>query len=172
MEDHSPTSNPNDEKIKKAGLLAGSVLVCLITGGLGSIFTKTGTGTWYADELIKPDLTPPGFVFGIVWTCLYILMGISLYLLLARDLKSKEVRMAVLFFFIQLALNFSWSYLFFGLENPFAGFLCIILLWIFILLTIVSSYRADKNASYFLVPYILWVTFAAFLNWQILVLNS
>ncbi|WP_048148021.1 TspO/MBR family protein [Methanolacinia paynteri] len=171
MEDHSAVPNPNDEKIKKGLLFTGSVLVCLATGGLGSIFTKTGQGTWYAEELIKPDLTPPGFVFGIVWTILYILMGISLYLLLARDLKLKEVRIAVSIFLIQLVLNFGWSYLFFGFENPFAGFICIILLWIFILLTIVSSYRVDKNASYLLVPYIIWVTFAAFLNLQILVLN-
>ncbi|WP_421909095.1 TspO/MBR family protein [Methanolacinia petrolearia] len=172
MEDHSAIPNPNDERIKKGSLLAGAVLVCLIAGGLGSIFTKTGPGTWYAEELIKPDLTPPGFVFGIVWTCQYILMGISLYLLLNKDLELKEVRIAVFFFFIQLVLNFSWSYLFFGLENPLAGFSCIIALWIFILLTIVTSYRIDKNASYLLVPYLIWVTFAAFLNWQILVLNS
>ena len=171
MDENSAIPNQNDERIKKAGLLTGSVLVCLITGGLGSIFTKTGPGTWYAEELIKPDLTPPGFVFGIAWTVLYILMGISLYLLLARDLKLKEVRIAVSFFFIQLTLNFGWSYLFFGLESPLAGFACIILLWVFILLTIVSSYRVNKNVSCLLVPYIIWVTFAAFLNWQILVLN-
>ena len=171
MEDHSEIPNPNDEIIKKGGLLTGSVLVCLITGGLGSIFTKTGPGTWYAEELIKPDLTPPGFVFGIVWTILYILMGISLYLLLVRDLKLKEVKIAVSFFLIQLILNFGWSYLFFGLESPLAGFACIILLWIFILATILSSYKIDRNASYLLVPYIIWVTFAAFLNCQILVLN-
>jgi translocator protein len=171
MKDHSAISNPNDEKIRTGILLAGSVLVCLFTGGLGSIFTKTGQGTWYAEELIKPELTPPGFVFGIVWTILYILMGVSLFLLVTKDLKLKEVRIAVSLFFIQLILNFSWSYLFFGLEDPLAGFVCIILLWIFILLTILFSYRIDKRASYLLVPYIIWVTFATFLNWQIMVLN-
>lgn len=171
MNNNKSISNPNDEKVKTGVLLAGSVLICLFIGGLGSIFTKTGPGTWYAEELVKSELTPPGFVFGIVWTILYILMGICLFLLITKDLKLKEVRIAVSFFFIQLILNLSWSYLFFGLENPLAGFLCIITLWTFILLTIIFSYKVDKRASYLLVPYIIWVTFAAFLNWQIMVLN-
>ncbi|MBN1432774.1 MAG: tryptophan-rich sensory protein [Methanomicrobiaceae archaeon] len=171
MSNNTSLPNPNDDKIKKGSLLAGSVLLCLITGGLGSFFTRTGPGTWYAEELIKPELTPPGYLFGIVWTILYILMGICLFLLLTKELNLKEVRIAVAFFFVQLALNLSWSYLFFGLENPVAGLICIILLWIFILATILASYKIDRYAAYLLVPYILWVTFATFLNWQIVVLN-
>lgn len=98
-------------------------------------------------------------------------MGVCLYLIVTKDLNSKEVRIAVAFFFIQLVLNFSWSYVFFGLENPFAGLICIILLWIFILATIIASYKIDRRAAYLLLPYILWVTFTTFLNWQILALN-
>ncbi len=171
MKDDKSNQNPNDELRKKGFLFVGSILICLVIGGSGSFFTETGTGSWYAEELIKPELTPPGFLFGIVWTILYILMGICLYLLLTKDLSSKEVRIAVAFFLIQLVLNFSWSYLFFGLENPFAGLICVILLWIFILATIIASYKIDRRAAYLLVPYILWVTFATFLNWQILILN-
>jgi len=171
MTDHSPVSNPNDERIKKGFLLAGSLLICLATGWAGSYFTRTGPGSWYAEVLIKPGLTPPGYLFGIVWTILYILMGICLYLLLTKDRSLNEVRVAIVLFFVQLALNFSWSYLFFGLENPMAGLLCIIALWIFILATIVASYKIDRTAAYLLVPYILWVSFATLLNWQIVVLN-
>jgi tryptophan-rich sensory protein len=171
MKDHLSISNPNDERIKKGILLTGSVLLCLATGWAGSYFTETGPGSWYAEVLIKPGLTPPGYLFGVVWTILYILMGICLFFLLIKDLNQKEVRISIAFFFVQLALNLSWSYLFFGLEDPVAGFICIIALWIFILATIIASYNVDRKSAYLLVPYILWVTFAAFLNWQIVVLN-
>lgn len=171
MSNNSSVPNPNDERMKKGFLFAGSLLLCLATGWAGSYFTRTGPGSWYAEVLIKPGLTPPGYLFGIVWTILYILMGIFLYLLLTKNLSLNEVRVAIAFFFVQLALNLSWSYLFFGLEDPVAGLLCIIALWIFILATIIASYKIDRRAAYLLVPYILWVTFATFLNWQIVVLN-
>lgn len=164
-------SNPNDEKIKKIFLFSGSVLVCLITGFAGSIFTITGPGSWYAESLVKPVLTPPGYLFGIVWTLLYILMGISLYLLLDSGFEKREVRSAVSFFIVQLVLNFSWSALFFGLKSPVAGMLCILALWIFILLTIMKSYTVSRPAAYLLIPYIAWVTFAACLNGMIVILN-
>lgn len=114
--------NPNDNTIQKTLLFTGSVLLCLFTGFAGSIFTVTGSGSWYAEELVKPAVTPPGFLFGIVWTTLYILMGVCLYLLLAKGFGLKEVRIAAALFFIQLILNFGWSFVFFGLESPSAGF--------------------------------------------------
>ncbi|PKM87346.1 TspO protein [Candidatus Falkowbacteria bacterium HGW-Falkowbacteria-2] len=151
-------------------LLAGSVLVSLAAGAIGSRFTTTGPGTWY--ELIeKPFFNPPGWIFGPVWTILYILMGVALYLVLKQDWKKPEVFQAVKIFFIQLGFNILWSYFFFGLKNPRLAFLEIIALLLAIVATMIAFARVDKRAMKLLIPYLLWVLFASFLNYTIWQLN-
>lgn len=146
----------------------GSILLCLFTGALGSFFTTSAITTWYAD-LSKPPFNPPNYIFAPVWTILYILMGISLYLLWTSNKKGREK--AIRLFLIQLALNFFWSIIFFGMHSPRLAFVEIILLWAFIFLTIRASLPVSKTAAYLLYPYLAWVTFATVLNLFIAILN-
>ena len=148
--------------------LIASVLICLAAGLIGSIFTTPSIPTWYA-SLSKPSFAPPNWVFGPVWTTLYILMGISLYLILNKGLKN--VRMQVIVFGIQLVLNAVWSFLFFGLQSLLYGLVGIILLWISIVITIFSFFKVSRKASFLLIPYIAWVSFATIANYYLLILN-
>lgn len=147
-----------------------SILICQLVGIIGGIFTITSIGSWYA-FLEKPSFSPPNWVFGPVWTLLYFLMGVALFLVWESK-KEKHLKWeAVGFFFAQLFLNFIWSFLFFSLENPGLAFLDIIFLWLFIILTMVYFRKISKTAFWLLVPYIIWVSFAAVLNFSIWRLN-
>jgi translocator protein len=145
--------------------LVVSILVCELAGVIGSLFTSSVTG-WYS-ALAKPSFNPPSWVFGPAWAVLYLLMGISLYLVW----NSKHEKTAMVIFGIQLFLNAAWSIIFFGFRNVFLAFVDIILLWIFILITMILFYRVNKTSFYILIPYLAWVSFAALLNYWILVLN-
>lgn len=157
-----------------------SIALPLLAGFLGSLTTITGEGSWYM-TLNKPSFNPPGWLFGPVWTVLYILMGISAYLIWVKintsnnrpfdKLRDRKSKNALIFFWVQLVLNATWSWAFFGAQNPRLAFLNIVILWIFILLTIIKFYRIDRRASYLLIPYILWVSFASMLNYFIWMLN-
>lgn len=150
--------------------LAVSVALTLLAGFAGSVFTSPQVPGWYAG-LAKSPLNPPAWVFGPVWTVLFVLMGISLFLIWREGTGRPEVRAALLAFGVQLALNVLWSALFFGLQSPFLGFCEIILLWCAVLATIVLSARVSKPAAWLLLPYILWVSFAAYLTWAVWTLN-
>ena len=150
-------------------ILIASVLLCLGVGFIGSLFTTASIPTWYA-SLNKPFFAPPNYVFGPVWTTLYILMGIAFYLILTAK-KSKNRQQAINIFIMQLILNFCWSIIFFGMRNPLLAFIEIILLWILIFLTIKLFATVNKTASYLLYPYIAWVSFASILNLAIVLLN-
>jgi tryptophan-rich sensory protein len=140
-----------------------SIGICLGAGVLGSVFTVSAIPDWYV-TLNKPFFSPPNFVFGPVWTILYILMGISLYLVWTK-------RGVPTVFWVQLALNALWSIIFFGLKNPLLAFVEIIILWLAILLTTKSFYKINKLAANLLIPYLAWVTFATILNLSIVILN-
>lgn len=155
--------------IKDPGKLFGSIVLCLAAGFAGSFFTTSSITGWYA-TLNKPFFNPPNFVFAPVWTILYILMGISLYLVWSSE-KSKQTGVAITFFMTQLILNVSWSIVFFGLHFPAGAFATIIALFLAILFTILKFSKISKNAAYLLYPYIAWVLFASFLNLAIVVLN-
>lgn len=155
-------------QIKNLNLLGLSLILCLGTGLLGSLFTIPSIPTWY-QSLNKPFFSPPNFVFAPVWTTLYILMAISLYLVLVKKPKNN---LPIKFFLIQLLLNFFWSIIFFYIHAPLVAFFDILLLFTFIALTIEAFYKVNKVASYLLVPYILWVSFAAILNLSIVILNK
>lgn len=148
-----------------------SIFVCQLAGFIGSFFTVSSIPTWYS-TLNKPFFNPPNWIFGPVWIILYLLMGISLYLIWNnKSGKTKQFKIAITFFISQLVLNSLWSIIFFGLKLPLIAFIEIIVLWIFILLTIIYSYKISKIASYLLIPYILWVSFASILNLSIYLLN-
>ena len=170
-----------------------SLVICEGAGLIGSVFTAPAIGGWYA-ALNKPAWTPPGAVIGIVWTTLFLLMGISLYLVWSKNWKivppaPSEARKlwnrfseklwfgswreenAVAVFVIQLVLNILWSALFFALKSPGLAFFELIMLWVAIEYTIMNFYRISKTAAYLLIPYILWVTFAGYLNYVIWQMN-
>ncbi len=149
--------------------------VSLSAGFIGSFFTMGAISTWYAG-LVKPALNPPDWIFAPVWTTLYILMGISAFLIWRKYSDSNKkvkrmIKIALGVFTTQLILNASWSIIFFGYQSPFWGLVNIILLLIFIVWTMVLFYSISRPASYILIPYIAWVGFATYLNYAIYVLN-
>ncbi len=150
--------------------LIAAILLCQLAGFVGSVFTAPAITGWYA-SIQRPVFTPPNWIFAPVWTALFLLMGLSLYLVWEKGLEKKGAKLAVSVFAFQLALNVLWSFLFFGLQSPFLAFIEIVLLWIAILATTIFFYRISKKAGLLLVPYLLWVSFAAFLNYSIWILN-
>lgn len=144
--------------------------ISLAAGAVGSIFTYESIQTWYT-TLNKPFFNPPNWVFGPVWTVLYVLMGISLYIIWNEKSTSSSKKTGIVFFFIQLVLNTIWSILFFGLQAPGIAFVEILILLFSIVYTSVYFSRISKIAAVLLVPYMLWVTFASILNFAIFILN-
>jgi tryptophan-rich sensory protein len=138
---------------------------------LGSVFTVRSIPTWYAG-LEKPPHSPPNWVFGPVWTALFLLMGISAYLIWRQGAEKKQVKTALSIYSIQLVLNFFWSVIFFGLRRPDLAFFELIILWLFIALNIAYFYKISKASAILLVPYILWVSFAGYLNFSIWMYND
>jgi len=146
-----------------------SLLITLAVGGIAGFATATAIGTWYT-TLNKPFFNPPNWLFAPAWTTLYILMGVALYLvwrLPASPMRNK----AMTTFFAQLALNFAWSFIFFGAHQIGFALVEIMLLWLAILITINQFAKLQKTAALLLVPYILWVSFATVLNFSIWHLN-
>ncbi len=157
--------------VRNLPALAGFILVSLLAGAVGSVFTVPSIPSWYA-FLDKPWFNPPDWVFGPVWTALYVLMGVAAYLAFCRmGEKPGETRYALEVFGLQLALNAGWSVAFFGCRSILGGLLIIVLLWLAIAWTISLFWKLDRNASYLMLPYILWVSFAAVLNAALLALN-
>lgn len=154
---------------KKNLLIIPSILLPLIVGFIGSLFTTPYIDTWYA-QLNKPFFNPPNWIFSPVWTTLFILMGVAFFLILKKRNSAKK-RRAILAFSLQLILNLSWSFVFFFLKNPGFAFLEIIVLFLAILCTILYFSRLSRLAAYLLIPYIAWISFAAVLNFYIWQLN-
>jgi len=149
--------------------LVASVILCQLAGFLGSLFTTPAIPTWYA-TLKKPFFTPPNWIFSPVWISLFILMGISLFYVWRRP-DHPQFKKALIFFFVQLILNVLWSLAFFGLRLPLLGLMDIILLWMVILLTIQHFLKVSKFAGALLLPYLIWVSFAALLNFTLWIQN-
>lgn len=153
-------------KINNFFKLIISIVVAELAGIIGSLFTAPAISTWYA-TLARPTFSPPNWLFAPVWTGLFLLMGIAAFLIWRQGLEKKSVRLALAIFLGQLVLNTLWSIIFFGLHNPGAAFLEIIILWLAILATIISFSKISRGAAYLLIPYILWVSFAGVLNFSI-----
>jgi len=170
-----------------------SIVVCQLAGVIGAVFTTPAISGWYA-SLEKPSFNPPNWVFGPVWTALYFLMGISLYLVWKKNWVSDSpinpeeqkswnpisdrlwtgswrAKNVIIIFFFQLVLNILWSVIFFGLKAPYFAFFEMLALWFSILYTIINFHRVSKKAGLLLLPYILWVSFALVLNFSIWWLN-
>ncbi len=142
------------------------IAIPLAVGGISALLTSSGMETFQA--LNKPPLSPPGWLFPVVWTLLYILMGIASYLVLT---SGKPSRSALTFYGLQLLFNFFWSIIFFNLERYLFAFVWLIALWILIFITTVLFYKISKPAGYLMIPYLLWVAFAGYLNLFIYLLN-
>jgi tryptophan-rich sensory protein len=156
--------------MKKAAGIVVAIVICELAGIVGSVFTTPAIPGWYAG-IVKPSFNPPSWIFAPVWTLLYALMGLAAYLVYEKGLKRPEVKKALAVFAAQLLLNTLWSIVFFGAHMILGAAVVIVLLWALILATILLFSRISKAAAYLLVPYILWVGFAAVLNVSIYVLN-
>lgn len=153
-------------KIQWKKLLA-CIAVPLIVGGLSAILSRSGMAEF--ENVIKPPLTPPAWLFPICWTVLYILMGTASYIVFVSDSEIK--RNALFFYGIQLAMNFFWSLIFFNKAWYLFAFMWLVMLWAMILVTMLKFYKISERAGDLLLPYILWVTFAGYLNFGIFILN-
>lgn len=140
----------------------------LIVGGLSGYFTASNIATWYV-TLNKPFFNPPNYLFGPVWTVLYLMMGISLGMII--NAKHSNKNKSLIIFSIQLVLNFFWSVIFFSLQSPGWAAVEIITLWLSIIYMILNFYKINKWSGLLQIPYLLWVTFASVLNISIYVLN-
>lgn len=148
-----------------------SVAVPLILGGLSGVFTSQSIETWYR-FLKKPPFTPPSWIFAPVWIFLYITMGLAAFLIWNKGIELPDVKTALAAFLVQLALNFSWSLVFFGLRSPLGGLIVIAALWLAIVVTIILFWRVSPVPGLILIPYLLWVSFASYLNFAIWMINS
>jgi translocator protein len=158
-------------KLNELPTLILCIIICHLAGVFGSIFTSSSILTWYP-ALVKPSFTPPGWIIGTVWVCLFTLMGISLFLVWRKGILIMENKKAIALFVAQLLANVLWSWAFFGNRSPLAGIIVIIVLWLLIMQTIIRFWPISRLAALLLVPYVSWVSFAAFLNYTILRLNS
>jgi tryptophan-rich sensory protein len=150
--------------------LVVSIAVPLLAGFGSTVWTINTIPTWYA-SLNKPWFSPPNVVFAPVWTTLYILMGVALFLIW-RSPRNRTRDTGIALFAAQLVVNVTWTFAFFGLQNTLFGVLTIVPLWILIAVTIYQFYKVDKWASYLLVPYLAWVSIATALNASVYMLNG
>ena len=160
-----------NQRIRTGVKLVLFVAFCEMAGVVGAFFTTSSIPTWYAG-LRKPVIAPPNWVFAPVWTTLYGLMGVSLFLVWSKTLGKGFGRLAIAVFIMQLVLNVLWSYLFFGLQSPFLGLVEIMILWFVIAATVAFFSRISRTAGLMLLPYLGWVSLAAYLNYMIFILNT
>lgn len=151
-------------------MLILSLVVTLSAGALGSFFTTPSIPTWYA-SLNKPFFNPPNWLFGPVWTLLYVLMAVSVYLVWTSQTTRHQKTKGALLYLIQLCLNTLWSVIFFGMKSPEIALIEILILEIAIIFTALSFYKISRTAGRLLIPYLLWTTFATVLNLSIVLLN-
>lgn len=151
---------------------SGSILLCLAIGAVSGIISGNSMNIY--ESLNLPELQPPGYLFPVMWTVLYILMGFALYriLILGKSVReSRDGKIGLLLFGLQLLLNFCWSPIFFVYAEYLLAFVWIVILWVTVVLTAFMLYRIDRIAGYLMLPYIAWVTFATYLSYGVYVLN-
>jgi benzodiazapine receptor len=151
------------------GTLAVCVIICQLAGIIGAFFTQQSVTTWFL-TLRKPVFNPPAWVFGPMWTLLYLLMGIALYQVVTRA-RYRENKCVYTIFSIQLILNSLWSFFFFGMRSPGLALIDIVLLDIAVGYTLIELYRVKPSAAFIMIPYQLWILFATVLNLAIYLLN-
>ena len=151
------------------GLLAKCIAIPLLVGGLASFLTRGGMGVFM--QLNQPPLSPPGWVFGVVWTILYTLMGVSSYLVIQSGAEEDVVNKALSVYVYQLIVNFLWPTFFFNFGWDLFSFIWLVLLWILVLIMIIRFYNISRLAGILQIPYLIWLTFAAYLNLGVWLLN-
>ena len=142
------------------------IAVPLAVGGLSALLTRNSMQTF--DSINKPILAPPGWLFPVAWTILYILMGIASSLVITYRQPNGS---ALITYVLQLIFNFFWSIIFFNLSLYLFAFIWLVILWLLILKTTIKFYQISEPAGYLMIPYLLWVTFAGYLNFSIYLLN-
>lgn len=147
-----------------------SIIICQMAGIIGSIFTAGSVTSWYP-TLVKPSFSPPGFYIGLIWIVLFTLIGISLFLIWRETPSYPAAMIALYFFAVQLIVNVLWSVAFFGMRSPISGLVVIAFLWVLIFITIIKFWPINRTAALLLIPYIVWVSIAAYLNFSIWRLN-
>lgn len=157
-------------KTRQAGVIVLCIVLCMAAGWIGSFSTRDAIPQWY-NGLNKPVLCPPSWAFGVVWPILYVLMGIALVMILSKGLARQEVRIATAAFVIQLTLNAVWSPIFFGLRRIDLAMVDIVILWLAIITSVYYFYRVSKISALLLMPYLLWVSFAMYLNASFMIRN-
>lgn len=149
------------------------LLLCLAVpvaaGGLSALITGKDMNIY--QTVSRPPLSPPGWIFPVMWTILYILMGVSLYIVAESKTSNNEKSSAYRAFAMQLALNFIWSPIFFSLQNFLLAFTVLLAMWVAVLIMLVRFYKINKIAGLLQIPYLLWITFAGYLNLGIYLLN-
>ncbi|MEI8185713.1 MAG: TspO/MBR family protein [Chlorobiaceae bacterium] len=151
--------------------LALCIGLCFVFAFAGSTFTPQPGSEWYYTILHKPSWNPPDWLFPPAWSLLFLLMGIALYLVVQQRSEKINIQPALVLFGLQLLLNLGWSAAFFGLHSPSKALAVIVLLWLAIVLTIVKFKAVSPTAAYLLIPYLLWVSFASYLNFTIWQMN-
>jgi translocator protein len=154
--------------VARIAVIVGCILLCQAAGAIGALTTQTGSSPWY-QTLQKPAFNPPGWVFGPVWTLLYALMGVALFLLIRQW---PGARLAIILFAVQLLLNAAWTPVFFGAHQIGAALVIIIAMWLAIAATMVSAWFVTPAVTWLLLPYLLWVSFATVLNGAFWRLNA
>ena len=149
------------------------LLICLAiplaVGGLAALLTGGGMGAY--SQFVQPPLSPPGWLFPVVWTILYLLMGYATYRVVTSAAPKEDIRKALTLYGAQLLVNFLWPLIFFGLGWYWVAFVVLLLLWVLVFLTFRAFSKIDEIAGDLLLPYILWLTFAAYLNFGVALLN-
>lgn len=153
--------------MKKAKTYIFSILLALTVGGLSALATAKNMNIY--DKINPPPLSPPGWLFPVVWTALYILMGISSAIVFRS--KSRQKDDALFVYAVSLVLNFSWSIFFFTMQSFIVAFIILVALWLSIMITMIKYYKINKPSAWLQLPYLLWVTFAGYLNFAIILLN-
>jgi len=153
--------------MKKRGFRPRVLVVCLIiviiVAFIGSIFSSpTVNSQWY--NSIKPSITPPNYVFPVVWSLLFFMIALSMYFAWIKADK-RQKREIMFIFGLNFLLNILWSILFFGMKNPMLAYFDLIILWLSIILMITATYKIDRRSAYLLMPYLLWVSFAGLINY-------
>ncbi len=156
-------------KINKR-LLFTCIAIPVIIGVVSALLTRNGMKVF--EELLQPPLSPPGWLFPVVWTILYVLMGISSYLIIVSDASQEDRTKAIRTYGYQLVVNFIWPTLFFNLGLYLFSFIWLVLLWVLVLIMILQFKEISKLAAYMNIPYLIWLTFAGYLNLGIWLLNG
>jgi benzodiazapine receptor len=147
-----------------------SIVICQLVGFVGSLITRMSVSTWYS-ALHKPSFTPPDYVFAPVWIILYLLIGIAAFMVWKKGIETEKVKGALVLYCIHLAVNLMWTAIFFGLRSIQGGFIVIIILWLMIMALMIIFRKISPWSAILLIPYFIWVTFAAILNAGLMILN-